>query len=189
MTLEKIIVISLFLFCVISFLWSVIGIFKKPNNHQKQQYRLLQLSSLTTWLLGYYEIYEANNRNEIFGWICIFLLLSTLTLFWYSVHSIKGKTFALIFSKDKPSKINKDGVYVFIRHPFYFSYILCYFSVALYTGSMFNYGMAFVMYLIYWFAAHQEEQMFMDELGNQYVEYTNKAISIFPKFSPLKTLK
>jgi protein-S-isoprenylcysteine O-methyltransferase Ste14 len=45
------------------------------------------------------------------------------------------------------------------------------------------------MYLIYWFAAYQEEQMFVDELGNQYVEYTNKAISIFPKFSPSDIFK
>jgi hypothetical protein len=80
---EKIIVISLFSSCVISFLWSVIGVFEKPNNQQKQQYNLLQLSSLMTWLIAYYEIYETSDLNTTFGWICICLLLIALTLFWF----------------------------------------------------------------------------------------------------------
>ncbi|MCB0413733.1 MAG: hypothetical protein KDD50_05335, partial [Bdellovibrionales bacterium] len=115
----------------LSYAWSVVGAFRKDQEQSKADYNLLKFSNITFWVLSLYIIairFETILPNLYM--VFPFQALATL-VFWKTTLFTKKNKLSLAFSKDLPEMIYKTGPYSFLRHPFYFSYLLCYTSVSL----------------------------------------------------------
>jgi protein-S-isoprenylcysteine O-methyltransferase Ste14 len=54
----------------------------------------------------------------------IALLVSSLALFVWAAHSIRGKMFSYAYTRDTPEFLHTGGPYAYVRNPFYDSYLL-----------------------------------------------------------------
>lgn len=184
----KLLCISLILINFLSFFWSVIGVFSKKEGVLKTKYRILQFTTLLTWVVNLYISITANvgNLNYI---IESLILTISLTIFWKHAYIVKRNSFSIVYTNDKPIKLIQEGLYKYIRHPFYSAYILCYLSIAISFFSISSFIMALIMLFIYRDAALFEENKFFDSsLNDEYVQYRKKTGMFFPKIQYLSKL-
>lgn len=181
-TVEKYICLTIALINFTSYFWSVIGVFKKQKEMDFLNYRLLQVISLTTWVSLSFDLIYSNSTVEKYN-IVSFVLFICLVIFWFHSRIVKKNSFSIAFSKDTPSVLVMHGLYKYIRHPFYFTYLLCYFSIACFFGSSFSISMSFIMLIIYYKAARFEESKFNESnLSFEYKKYIESTGMFLPWF-------
>lgn len=112
------------------------------------------------------------------------LLLVALILFWHTYLSARHLTFACIGANITPQYLCDTGPFRRIRHPFYTSYLLAWWSTAFATGGeMLTLLMACLLSAIYVVSAHHEETHFLDSpLGTQYKAYRARAGMFYPRW-------
>lgn len=154
-----------------SFAWSVIGVFRAHADHHRLQYRVLQANSILIWIV----LGEALWRASLTPPLAIVLgaiQASCLGLFWMHARIARRHRFTLAFSKDMPERLVRDGLYRYLRHPFYTVYLVAYFSIAATVGSTPGLVLCGTMLLVYWNAAQLEERKFLSgPLAEVYREY------------------
>lgn len=165
-----------------SFLWSVIGVFRKGEPQKVFSYRLLQLTSVTTWLVSLVAVYHAQSlKYPVFGVVTLGLFL---VLFWWAYSTIKQRKLTLAFSEDEPSFVYQDGPYKYVRHPFYTAYLGTYFTAAVITSSPWVAICAGLMTAVYLHAALFEEKKFsVSKVSEQYRAYRIQTGRFLPKWS------
>jgi protein-S-isoprenylcysteine O-methyltransferase Ste14 len=110
--------------------------------------------------------------------------LIALGLFVSAIMATRAQRLTLAFSDDKPTFLARSGPYKWIRHPFYASYILFWWSGALVVQSIWCAITAFVLTGIYVIAAMNEERKFKrSDLAADYAAYRVTAGLMWPKFS------
>lgn len=176
--------VLLVLLNVLSFLWSVLGVFSKHPDRDAKSYLLLQINSVILYVLCIYAAYVSQlSLNEFLIFMVIQLLC--LHFFWRQARIAKGYRFSLAFSKDVPNQLIVVGLYKYVRHPFYMIYLTTYLSVGILTRNVFVLLFSFTMYLIYRKAATMEEGKFLaSPLGEDYSEYIRRTGRFFPRLFP-----
>lgn len=90
--------------------------------------------------------------------------------------------FTTAFSKDSPTQLVRKGLYSKIRHPFYMTYLLSYFSLAIGLLDFRITIVSLVMFYVYISAAKFEENKFLNtNLKDHYLAYKKQAGMFFPK--------
>lgn len=177
----KLLLISVSLLNFLSYLWSVIGLFKRGIEQQKFQYKLLQVNSFVLWLCLLLAIYNSEKSNICYASLSMFQFF-LLYLFWMQSKIVRENEFSIVFSKDKPKKLVKIGLYRYVRHPFYAIYILCYLSIALVMLDIVSIFLTLLIFVIYYRAASFEELKFHNSiLSLDYSEYKKNTGMFFPK--------
>lgn len=179
----------LFICTIVNFFYyaySVKGVFKTYKSMDLLWYNLLKLFSVSTWLVCIYALLihqnEFSNSSLL---LCIALQIFSFYIFQKCRRLIRYRGLTLIFSKDKSEYILRVGPYKYIRHPFYFSYLLSYFSIAFLTSNIIVLIAAFLMLFIYTYAAIFEERKFKSsELRDRYIEYSKETGMFLP--NPIK---
>jgi len=76
----------------------------------------------------------------------------------------------------------KKGVYAYLRHPIYASWISFIVpGIVILRGSTLGITIPIFMYIIFRTLIHIEEQYLIDTFGNEYIEYKSKVWAVFPK--------
>ena len=78
------------------------------------------------------------------------------------------------------SGVVRTGIYAHLRHPRYLLYMLMIFSMALLTGALPIFLLAFLNVLVYQILAPLEERKLLDQYGAQYEDYRRSV----PRFVP-----
>lgn len=114
--------------------------------------------------------------------VSFLLLIVSQIVFQAALKATTHQKLSLAFSEDVPVFLKQEGIYKFIRHPFYLAYTLNWLGAV--TATL-HWG-AFILLLVlggfYSAAARREEQKFIrSPLKGQYESYRKKAGMFFPK--------
>ena len=171
---------------IVSFAWSVFGVFRKEKERQEKDYFLLVTVSLLTYASVLASIWLKNEPPLWLSSVCSVLLLASLFLFWITANTTKKKKLSIVFSQDEPQFLVKEGPYKVLRHPFYFSYLLCYLAAILYNPTWYLIMSFLAISLIYFRAINHEEKKFAESpLADEYKEYCEKVGGLLPRWQKL----
>lgn len=114
------------------------------------------------------------------------LQLASVALFWLAIAASRTARLRLAFDPSLPRSVVKDGVYRFMRHPFYTSYVLFWIGWAIAAWSIWALAALIVVVAIYVWAARMEERNFArSELAEEYDTYRRQT-GVFGRKSLLK---
>ena len=109
-------------------------------------------------------------------------LIGSLVLFEWARQSVRGKPFSYIYSKDIPQFLWPSGPYAFIRNPFYASYLLAYFAVAMTFPGVASLAVVVGMTIYFNVAARQEERKFeRSPVAAEYASYRKRTGRFVPR--------
>ncbi|MBI5784655.1 MAG: isoprenylcysteine carboxylmethyltransferase family protein [Rhodocyclales bacterium] len=165
-----------------SFAWSVFGAFRS-GERTTSGYDTLRLSAVTAWIIQLFILAQAGMAFDSPNyWGGNLLIVVGLLLFWHCVKVTRRRKLTLAFSVDAPEHIYQIGPYGYVRHPFYLSYLLAYFGMAIAANDVWLYLTAVVMYILYYHAARFEEEKFQkSHLAGHYAEYRRSTGMFLPK--------
>jgi protein-S-isoprenylcysteine O-methyltransferase Ste14 len=79
-------------------------------------------------------------------------------------------------------KLYKKGVYAYLRHPIYASWISFVVpGIVILRGSILGITIPIFMYLIFRALIPAEEKYLIDKFGDEYIEYKSRVWAVFPK--------
>ncbi|MBL7543265.1 MAG: isoprenylcysteine carboxylmethyltransferase family protein [Bdellovibrionaceae bacterium] len=189
LSIIHLLVVLLFL-CYLSFWYSSLKIFKTTKELNRKHRIFFKLLTIGLW--NYSLITLAFMSPDLWGqtrinlqlkeiFLISFMLLISLSLFWYAKRTIENVKFDVIFSKKTPEVIVMEGPYRLIRHPFYTSYIVTYLGLILLNYNFLVSLVAGVLVVDYVFAALNEEKKFLtSSFSKEYKSYQSKTKMFFP---------
>ena len=137
----------------------------------------------THWLAIYdfsrLQSLENNLINYTLNTIAILLIIIAIVLNQVAVRSL-GRFFDRLVIKSE-HKLLTTGIYSYIQHPIYTSYIVLFGSFCLLLHSLLSIGLLAVVCLV-WFSNRIsiEEKMLSQQFGNEYQAYQQKTKKLFP---------
>ncbi len=143
--------------------------------------RIVSIASIISICVFINELWSTNLNpvNYIFG--TIFHMLS-FCVFIAAIQASKMHKISLAFDDVTPSILIKEGIYGYIRHPFYLSYLIFWYGNYLATTSIFCLSAAAIMTIIYVYAILLEEKKFQNStFSKEYDEYKREVGILFPK--------
>jgi protein-S-isoprenylcysteine O-methyltransferase Ste14 len=156
-----------------SFGWGVVRFFRKPSGPSA---RALAVAGLG---LGFsvWNVVALAHSSAAPGLIAAGTaghVLATL-LFWSAIRACQGTPLTAIFEADVPVRVVSGGPYRWMRHPFYTSYTLFWFSGWIASGSAVSLAGALAMLAFYVQGAREEERKFAaSSLKAQYDAYRRR---------------
>jgi protein-S-isoprenylcysteine O-methyltransferase Ste14 len=106
----------------------------------------------------------------------------SIALFEWARQSVQGKVFSYIFSNDTPEFLWTSGPFAYIRNPFYASYLLSYFSVAIMFPGIASLIVVVGMTIYFTAAARHEERKFeRSPLAAEYAAYRRRTGRFIPR--------
>lgn len=163
-----------------SFAWSVIGVFRAHPDSHRLQYRILQANSIALWIVLGKALWVASPTLPAGVGLAIVQAVC-FGLFWAHARIARRNRFTLAFSKDMPERLVREGLYRYLRHPFYAVYLLAYFSIAVAVVSTPGLVLCVTMLLVYWNAAALEERKFLSgPLAEAYQAYMRRTGRFLP---------
>lgn len=171
--------------CFVSFWLSRLVIFKQKLEKGPLA-KLVRILSLLVWNYSWLAIYLLNDGMSEFEAhrlkYATGLNLISLCLFWISASQIRRHEFNAVFSLDTPEFHISKGIYRWIRHPFYSSYLICYSGLILASPSFLTGLIVLPLIVVYVFAAASEEQNFLQStLKQSYQNYRAQTGMFIPK--------
>lgn len=114
-------------------------------------------------------------------WVGVAILtLGNIVL--YLSHSNLGKNWSITLDISDKHTLTTTGIYQYVRHPMYLSFLLLVVGIFAGTLNILVGGSLVVWFLIMYLGrVKQEEQMMIDEFGDEYVEYMKKTGRLLPK--------
>jgi len=113
--------------------------------------------------------------------VAIAISIAAFLLFFAAVLATRHRGLSLAFSDRTPDVIVDRGIYRFIQHPFYASYILFWLSwLPLTSFDPVACVVAGIMIAAYKFAAGKEERLLAKRLGRRYSAFAEKTWRFLP---------
>lgn len=135
--------------------------------------------TLMGFCCGFLYVYETENLARLA--VASSLLSLSAIVFVAAWITTFRKPFTVVFSPDIPTRIVTYGIYRYVRHPFYLSYMLTFIADAIACKDVTNVACAGVVVVMYAVAARLEESKFSrSELGAAYKEYKSKTGMFWP---------
>ena len=116
------------------------------------------------------------------GWLGAILFAAAIWLLWRS-HVDLGRNWTPTLSIRDDHQLVTDGIFKYIRHPMYAAHLLWAVAQAL---MLHNWIAGFSLLVVtipqYLFRVNAEEQMLLDQFGEQYRNYMHRTGRILPRF-------
>jgi len=153
-----------------SFAWGVLRFFRKPSGPSPRALAVAGLGfGFNVWNLVALAQSPAEPILAAAG--IAGHALATL-LFWSAIRACHGMRLTAIFETDVPVHLVRGGPYRWMRHPFYTSYTLFWFSGWIASGSTVSLLAALTMLAFYVQGAREEERKFAaSALAQEYAAY------------------
>ncbi|OUL23547.1 protein-S-isoprenylcysteine O-methyltransferase [Nostoc sp. 106C] len=127
--------------------------------------------------------FAAYNLPDWTGWIGTAVFVTAIWLFWRS-HADLGLNWSASLEIHEHHSLIDTGVYRYIRHPMYASFLLWGIAQALLLHNWI-YGLFNILSFLpmYFLRVYQEEQMMLDTFGEKYRNYMSCTGRVIPKFT------
>lgn len=172
---------SLLLVNLLSFAWSVTGVFSKGNPDSR--FTLLKIS----WAINAVVSMHAtivSHVGTIRALLTLLILAGSMLLFWSAAFAVRENPPTVIFSNDIPSFIVHKGPFLLVRHPFYTAYMSTFVAVSIYSSSYLVVVTSCLIACFYVIAAFAEENKFSDSvLHEDYIKYASRTGMFIPKMN------
>jgi protein-S-isoprenylcysteine O-methyltransferase Ste14 len=110
-------------------------------------------------------------------------LLFSLALYQWAAISIRGRLFSYAANDDLPQFVHRSGPYVFVRNPFYLSYLLAEIATVVLWPSV--PGVVVVVFAagyFQWLARFEEEKFARSPVATEYAEYKMHTGRLLPRW-------
>jgi protein-S-isoprenylcysteine O-methyltransferase Ste14 len=109
-------------------------------------------------------------------------LVLSLALFQWAAMSIRGRVFSYAGNHDLPQFVHRAGPYVYVRNPFYLSYLLAEIATSIMWPSLWGVVIV-VVALVYfqWLARFEEEKFARSPVAVEYAAYKATTGRLFPR--------
>jgi len=180
----KTLLISILSFNFLNFITAAFLFFdssKESANKGKIVLSILTVISKTIILTSclYIEYAKVDNTFVFTG---VALLILSSFIFWSSIFVNNENRLSAAFSSDTPQHIVNRGVYKYVRHPFYLSYLLTYLGGFIGSQNLWAIIGFIIPLVIYWRATMYEEEKFMrSPLKKEYMDYKESTGRFLPK--------
>jgi len=106
--------------------------------------------------------------------------------FFYLIHKQLGINWSPILEIKENQKLIKDGVYKYIRHPMYTQLLLWNILQGILLSNYFVEFFGILTMIIFYFSRiNSEEELMIEEFGEEYIKYMENTGRLFPKFNCL----
>lgn len=124
------------------------------------------------------------NQPIWLNWLGVVIFVLSILLLWRT-HADLGNSWTLEPGIKEEHKLVTKGVYAYIRHPMYAAHI--YWGVAqalILSNWLVGFSLVIPSLLLYLYRLKGEEQMMIEQFGDEYREYMKVSGRIFPKLLP-----
>lgn len=174
-----------------SFSSSVWLVFKKPAQSHQLGRAILFTSAIVSKSALLYGIWRADLTGSgrallqfSFG---VGGLIASYLLFLWASFVVRKSPPTVVFGTHESKILFSTGPYRWVRHPFYFSYIIGYWSAFLLCDSWLFGMFPILMTSVYYWAAKREEKIILaSEKGSEYQDYRNEVGMFFKKWKSRK---
>lgn len=119
---------------------------------------------------------------EWVGWLGVFIILDAAWLLFLS-HRDLGRHWTVTVGLREGHSLITSGIYQYIRHPMYAAHLVWAIGQILILHNWIaGYSFIITMLPFYFHRTKREEEMLIEEFGNEYSEYKQKTGALFPKF-------
>jgi len=169
--------------CFLSFWHSSLVIFKLTENTFKLQRFILKFLSVLLWnILPFYFFFTSGKFNASVLVIGIVFSSLSLLIYWLCVSSVRDFKLAVIHGNIEGNKILDRGIYKYIRHPFYTSYLFCYLGLVFCLPQIPVIITVCLLVCVYIRAAWVEEKNLLASAeGENYASYKKSTGMFLPK--------
>ncbi len=176
-------IIFLSVVCFATFIWGALYFFKTNNIGSKSGKNLISIVIGTCIVVTIINLSSIRQiRLTQFSVAGTFLIIS-LIIFLISVRSTSNVKFQFIGSDKVPDKIVTTGIYKYIRHPFYLSYILAWIGDFISQPNSISASVTALTFAIYYKSAVAEERSILSSAHRErYLSYISRSGRLMPKF-------
>lgn len=120
-------------------------------------------------------------------WLGVIILFSGNVIL-YLAHSNLGKNWSGTLDIQEKHTLITNGIYQYIRHPMYLGFLLLIIGIFL-TSANVLLGVAMLSWFAYMYLGRvaKEEQMMIEQFGEQYRTYMQRTGRLLPKFDNLRS--
>ena len=194
--------INQIIYCVLFSIYSLVRIYfvtkrnSKNNNYKRAKNKTTErikvfiagigmifvpLISIFTSYLNYFKI-----RVPSFLIVITILLLILNIYYFYLIHKQLGDNWSPVLEIKVKQKLIKTGVYKYVRHPMYTqSWIWTLLQGIILTNYFVEICGIICWGYLYFTRVGSEEQMMIEEFGEEYIEYMKHTGRLIPKISEL----
>jgi len=116
------------------------------------------------------------------GWLGVIVITGSVVVFWRA-HADLGLNWSPTLEIREKHELITRGIYGVVRHPMYASQLLWSLAqILLLQNWIAGFGSLLVFFPFYFIRVGAEEQMMLEQFGNQYRSYMQKVGGVFPKF-------
>lgn len=169
----------LYLAIVFSLIWGRLRFFKMNTGTPRLSALLYDATVTIQIVVTLYFMATSWVRAAPILYLCSFLYLLSLVLFWWAIFTAKALDFAF---SDKVGRIVTTGPFRLVRHPFYTSYILAWVSSSLLFNSMILWITLLYLLTFYFLSARKEEKVIMKSVYSiEYRKYIHDVGMFLPR--------
>lgn len=118
---------------------------------------------------------------QLFSALGAITTVVSVIIFYYAVQASKMARLHVAFSESTGSSLVSSGIYRYVRHPFYLSYLVYWFSWCLSLGFHAAPSVVFLVLLaLYILSIRLEEQELERNFGEEYREYKERTSLLLP---------
>ncbi len=140
----------------------------------------IPLALTAGFFLAKYGEWSTLNKSMFILGLSLFLM--GMLIRWISIIQLK-KEFTVDVSLAKNHQLKMDGMYKHLRHPSYSGLLLTCFGLSLAMNSLISLVVITLpITLVLMYRIKVEEDMLINEFGEDYVNYKKKTRKIFPRF-------
>jgi protein-S-isoprenylcysteine O-methyltransferase Ste14 len=182
----RVLVVTLAIVTFTAFAWSIVGVFRN-DGQRSAGYTALRLACVSAWVIFVYSLMTSPRvRGNLAGWSAVGYLLAAQAGFWHTAWHTRRRKLTLAFSDDPPQMLYRAGLYRYVRHPFYSSYLLAYLGALVAAPGLLAAAAFVTIILLYFRAARVEERKFANStLAAEYDNYRKNTGMFVPKLSRL----
>ena len=120
-------------------------------------------------------------RPDWIGWVGVVLFVDAIILLYLS-HAHLGKNWSPVLGIQKDQQLITEGIYQYIRHPMYAAHLLWAIAQIMILPNWIA-GFSFIVAMVphYLLRVGKEENMMLDQFGEEYASYMKKTGRIIPK--------
>jgi protein-S-isoprenylcysteine O-methyltransferase Ste14 len=182
MSLNHILLASVYTAIVFSLIWARFRFFKINNAKSKMVSYFNDPAVFVQLIFTYWLLWSASSFTLIETAVAGVAYSGSLCLFWWAIRSAGQLDFASSGSK---GKIITTGAFGLVRHPFYLSYLIIWFTSALLLNSIALWLSTLVLVGVYLLSAREEEAgMISGDQSSAYLAYRKKVGMLVPKIKP-----
>lgn len=169
----------LYLAIVLSLIWGRLRFFKMNTGTPRLSAMLYDATVTIQIVVTLYLMLTSGLRAAPILYLCSFMYLLSLLLFWWAIFTAKTLDFAF---SDQVGNIVTTGPFRLVRHPFYTSYILAWLSSSLLFNSMILWITLLYLVAFYFLSARKEEQIISKSVySTEYGKYIQDVGMFLPR--------